>query len=71
MFLRSFGLWTWTTAPTFGPSDCHDLNKTLKVVVLGKSVEPLGWFRIFTIVLCESILMLLALFTLLNDPSSI
>ena len=48
-----FGLWIWSTAPSFGPSDCHELNASMKIVVLGKSVNPLGWLRIFIIVLCE------------------
>jgi hypothetical protein len=49
----SFGLWIWSTAPTFGPSDCHSLNGSMKIVILGKSVNPLGWLRIFVIVLCK------------------
>ncbi|EJD04684.1 uncharacterized protein FOMMEDRAFT_153756 [Fomitiporia mediterranea MF3/22] len=44
-----FGLWIWGTAPTFG--QCPELNGTMQFVVFGKSLHPLGWIRIFVLVL--------------------
>ncbi|KAI5117100.1 hypothetical protein M0805_009727 [Coniferiporia weirii] len=44
-----FGLWIWSTAPTFGA--CPELNAGIQLVVLGKSVHPLGWIRTFVLVI--------------------
>lgn len=55
MLIR-FGLWIWSNAPTFGA--CPETNASLQLVVLGKSVGPLGGIRIFILVLCEIILRL-------------
>ncbi|KAH8115132.1 hypothetical protein DFH11DRAFT_1591663 [Phellopilus nigrolimitatus] len=44
-----FGLWIWSTAPSFGA--CPELNSSMQLVVLGKSVPPLGGMRFFIIAL--------------------
>lgn len=49
-FSYSYGLWVWSIAPSFGA--CPELNGSFQFVILGKSVNPLSWVRIFVLVLC-------------------
>ncbi|PAV15575.1 hypothetical protein PNOK_0843300 [Pyrrhoderma noxium] len=44
-----YGLWVWSIAPSFGA--CPELNGSFQFVILGKSVNPLSWVRIFVLVL--------------------